>query len=86
VTLARADNPALERLADIYFFLVVAPAMILAVPFGPLLWRLHLMETPGWFAWPRPAAFALVYIAWIAAFAVLSLLSRKLARAHLRGD
>ena len=69
VTLARMENPAL---GELYFVLVIAPALILALPFTPILWHLHLIEAPGWFAWPRPLGFALVYGAWIAAFLAAS--------------
>jgi hypothetical protein len=55
----------------------VAPALILAAPFSPLLWRWHLMEAPGWFAWPKPAGFVLVYASWILAFFALSLIARR---------
>ena len=73
LTLARAENPALQGLAEAYYFVVIAPALILSVPFDPILWRLHLMENPGWFAWPKPLGFALVYGTWIAAFLAASL-------------
>jgi hypothetical protein len=74
--LARLDNGHLEAAGDVYFFLIVAPAMVLAVPFSPLLWRLHLMHAPGWFAWPTPLGLALVYAAWVLVLFALSLLVR----------
>lgn len=77
VTLARVDNPSLELLGEIYFFLVFAPAMILAMPFRPLFWHFHLMQTPGWFAWPKPLAFVLVYVFWVGLLLGLSLLARR---------
>ena len=80
VTLARVESPALEALAEVHYFVVIAPALILAMPFWPILWRLHLMENPGWFAWPKPAGFALVYIAWVVALLALSLLVRRFNR------
>jgi hypothetical protein len=80
VTVARLAAPQLEVLGWIYFFAVIAPAMILAIPFSPLLWRFHLMETPGWFAWPKPVGFALVYAAWVAALLLLALLARSRER------
>ena len=80
VTVARLEAPNLEALGWIYFFAVIAPAMILAIPFSPLLWHFHLMETPGWFAWPKPIAFVLVYAAWVAALLFLSLLARSRER------
>ncbi|HEY5899497.1 MAG TPA: hypothetical protein VIV54_18170 [Burkholderiales bacterium] len=77
VTLARVETPGFEFLGWIYLFVVVAPAMILTVPFSSLLWYLHLMETPGWFAWPRPAGFALVYATWVLALTAISLAVRR---------
>jgi hypothetical protein len=71
-SLSRADNPLPETLGEAYFFLLSAPALILAMPFSPLLWRWHLMASPGWFAWPEPAGFLLVYIAWVVALLVLA--------------
>jgi hypothetical protein len=49
------------------------------MPFSPLLWHWHLMETPGWFAWPKPAGFLLVYVTWVVA---LLLLARRMLRAR----
>jgi hypothetical protein len=80
VTLARIEAPALEAIGAIYFFVVVAPALILAMPFSPLLWHFHLMETPGWFAWPKPSGFVLVYSAWFVALFAASLLARPRRR------
>jgi hypothetical protein len=77
VTIARAENPAFELLGEIYFFAVLAPAMMLAKPFAPVLWHFHLMQAPGWFAWPKPAGFTLVYISWILALLAVSLLAQR---------
>ena len=66
ITLVHADGQVLQAIGDAYFFVVIAPALILALPFTALLWHLHLMEAPGWFAWPKPLGFALVYGVWIA--------------------
>jgi hypothetical protein len=74
-SLARADSARPETLSEAYYFLIVAPALVLAAPFSPLLWRWHLMATPGWFAWPMPAGFLLVYAAWVMALLVLSRLA-----------
>ncbi len=54
-----------DALAMVYLFVVLLPAMLLAAPFSPLLWALHLMNAPGWFAWPKPLGFALVYASWV---------------------
>ena len=67
-----------------YFFGVVAPALILAAPLTPLLWRLGLMNAPGWFAWPRPLGFALVYVFWVLALLGASYLAGALARRSRR--
>jgi hypothetical protein len=74
-TLARTENPVL---GDLYFFVLVAPALLLAKPFSWLLRDWHLMEAPGWFAWPRPAGFALVYVVWVLALLAVSLLARRI--------
>ena len=79
-SLARFDAPGLEWLGEIYFFLVIVPAMLLAVPFRPLLWHFHLMEAPGWFAWPKPVGFVLAYLAWVLALYGVSMLARRAAK------
>ena len=73
---ARVEGPMLSQLV---FWLLIAPALILAVPFQPLLWELRLMEGTGWFAWPNALGFMLVYAAWIALFFAASFLFRKRA-------
>lgn len=50
---------------EAFFWGLVVPALILAVPLGRVLWWLHLMNAPGWFAWPKPLGFALVYAFWV---------------------
>lgn len=77
VTLARVEAPGLEALGWIYLFVVIAPALILAMPFSPLLWHFHLMETPGWFAWPKAEGFAIVYAVWVLVLLGVSLLARR---------
>lgn len=76
--IARFDDRLSEALGDLYFFLVAGPALILAIPFSPLLWRLHLMQTTGWFAWPTPGGFLLVYFAWTLALLAVSVVLRSL--------
>jgi len=75
VTLARAEHPALQALGEAYYFIVVAPALLLALPLNPILWSLRLMEAPGWFAWPKPLGFVLVYAVWSSGLFALSLLA-----------
>ena len=65
-----------DAVAEIYFFAVSVPAMILATPFSALLWRFHLVVAPGWFAWPTLAGFVLVYLAWTFALLGASVLAR----------
>ena len=74
LTFGHTDN---EAFGIALFWLLIAPALILAMPFTPLLWTLRLMEAPGWFAWPKPLGFVLVYFVWIAAFVAASLLFRR---------
>jgi hypothetical protein len=61
-------------------FLLALPALLLTQPFTPLLWRLGLMNAPGWFAWPKPAGVALAYAGWVVALLVLARLARLAAR------
>ena len=67
-----------DTLGEAYFFVMVVPALMLATPFQPLLWHFHLMEAPGWFAWPQPGGFLLVYFAWTLALLAVSVLVRSL--------
>ena len=67
-------------LAEAYFLGIMAPALILAAPFTKLLWALRLMNAPGWFAWPRPLGFALVYAFWVLVLLGASYLFRPSGR------
>lgn len=69
-----------EIVQYIFFFGLAVPALILTVPVGWLLWWLHLMEAPGWFAWPKPLGFALVYAIWVLALLAAAYLGGALAR------
>jgi hypothetical protein len=60
-----ASNGIAEAIGAIGFFVFAVPALILARPFLPLLWKLGLMNAPGWFAWPEPLGLLLVYIVWV---------------------
>jgi len=62
------------------FFFLYAPASVLAIPLNPMLWRFGLMETPGWFAWPKPLGFAVVYCVWFAGFLILSRVAAHVRR------
>lgn len=70
----RAEGPLLSGLV---FWLLIAPALILAAPFNPLLWQLRMMEGSGWFAWPNASGFALVYTGWIVVLFAASFLFRR---------
>lgn len=72
-----ASNGFADAIGAIAFFVLVVPALILARPFLPLLWKLGLMNAPGWFAWPEPLGLLLVYVAWILALFASSLALRK---------
>lgn len=65
-----------STLGEAAFWLLVAPALMLAMPLTPLLWPLHLMEAPGWFAWPKPLGFVLVYFTWVVALLAASFIFR----------
>ena len=63
--------------AKIGFYCLYLPASILAIPLNPVLWRFGLMEAPGWFAWPTPLGFAVVYAVWVVGIMALSLLAAR---------
>lgn len=69
-----------DWLGEAVFFLLALPALLLTTPFEPLLWRLGLMNAPGWFAWPKPAGVALAYAAWVIGLLVLARLARDAGR------
>ena len=71
---------AYEAAGDVVMWVLLVPALVLTRPFTPLLWKLGLMNAPGWFAWPRPLGVALAYAAWIAALLVLAWLVQPAAR------
>ena len=75
-----SSGEAPPLLAEAYFFGILAPALILAAPFTKLLWALRLMNAPGWFAWPRPLGFVLVYAFWVLALLGASYLFRPSGR------
>ena len=58
-------NGSLVIIEKALILVFAVPAMLLAMPFTTILWKLHLMNAPGWFAWPKPLGFALVYTAWV---------------------
>ena len=46
---------ALHMAGELLLWVLAVPALVLTRPFTPLLWKLGLMNAPGWFAWPREA-------------------------------
>lgn len=73
-----------EPVQEAFFWGLVVPALILTVPVDPLLWWLHLMNTPGWLAWPTPLGFALVYAIWVVGLLAVSHLAGACARLRSR--
>ena len=71
---------AYEAAGVVVMWVLLVPALVLTRPFTPLLWKLGLMNAPGWFAWPSPLGVALAYAAWIAALLVLAWLVRLAGR------
>lgn len=55
-----------ELAGEIFFWVLAVPALLLTSPFTSMLWRLGLMNAPGWFAWPKPLGIALAYTIWVA--------------------
>ena len=82
--LAEAIRNFLPRLPDavseLLLWILAVPALLLTVPFNALLWKLGLMNAPGWFAWPKPLGIALAYAIWIAAFLLLAAAVQRLSR------
>lgn len=63
-----AWDGASDWIGAIAFWILAVPALLLARPFVPLLRTLHLMNAPGWFTWPKPLGFVLVYAVWVVVF------------------
>ena len=76
--------PEFPGAEEIFFFGLIAPALIMAAPFKPLLWWLGLMQAPGWFAWPRPLGFVLVYAFWMLVLFGASFLPGAIVRLRRR--
>ena len=74
-----------EWFTSFVFFFVYVPASLLAKPFWSVLWNLHLIEAPGWFSWPKPLGYLLVYVVWCAGFLTVSLLAARLRRSSPGG-
>jgi hypothetical protein len=74
---------ASDLIGEAGFFVLAVPALILTSPFVPVLWRLGLMNAPGWFAWPKPLGIALAYAIWVVA---LLLLAQVVQRWRLRNQ
>ncbi len=66
-----------DALLVVGFWVFAAPALLLAYPFSSALWSLGLMTAPGWFAWPSPGGFLLVYSIWTVAFAGLAAVAKR---------
>ena len=61
-----------DLVGDVVFCILAVPALLLTSPFTYILWNFGLMNTPGWFAWPKPLGIALAYMIWIAVLFGLS--------------
>ena len=70
----RLGDSAPGPLASLVFFFLFLPASALALPLLPILWKCGLMQAPGWFAWPKPLGYVIVYAAWIVGLLALSVL------------
>lgn len=68
----------------VFFWAFSAPALCLAYPLNGLLWKLRLMNVPGFMAWPKSAGFALVYLIWTGGFVVLGLIGGAIRQARKR--
>jgi hypothetical protein len=67
-TATKSFSPdAFDMVGSVVFFWVFAvPALLLSSPFTAVLWELGLMNSPGWFAWPKPLGIVLAYTIWVA--------------------
>ena len=61
-----------DLIGEVFFWVLAVPALLLTTPFTSILWKLGLMNAPGWFAWPKPLGFVLAYMIWIAVLAGLA--------------
>jgi len=57
-----------EQVGEVFFWVLAVPALLLTSPFTSILWKLGLMNAPGWFAWPKPLGVALAYVIWVAVY------------------
>ena len=76
----RIGDDAPEWLSSIVFFLIYVPASLLTKPLWQILWNLHLIQAPGWFSWPKPLGYVLVYVIWCGGLLTLSLLAARARR------
>lgn len=70
----------LESLGELFFWVLAIPALLLTSPLTSVLWRLGLMNAPGWFAWPKPAGVALAYALWVAVLFGFAQVVERLSR------
>lgn len=77
--------PVPDVLGAAVFWVLAVPALVLTRPFTPLLWKLGLMNAPGWFAWPKAPGVALAYGCWIAGLLALAWLVRRAGRQRATG-
>ena len=75
-----------EWFTSLVFFFVFVPASILAKPFWPMLWKLGLIQAPGWFSWPKPLGYLLVYVIWCGGLLAISLLLNRYRRLYSHAD
>ena len=66
----------------VFFWAFSAPALYLTYPFEGLLWKIGLLDEPGFKTWPKPAGFVISYLIWIAVFVLLGLISWLIRPKH----
>ena len=66
-----------EFLQEVFSVVLLLPAALLTRPFHAVLWKLGLMNAPGWFAWPKPMGVVLAYAVWLIALWVLASIARR---------
>jgi hypothetical protein len=72
VVFPNASEKTPEFIERSCFWILTAPALILARPFHGIFWKFHLMVTAGWFVWPKPIAFVLAYSVWVVVLLVFA--------------
>ena len=78
-------NGSYETLETSALWILYFPAMFLAKPLNSILWDINLINSPGWFSWPRPIGFVVVYGFWIGAILIIRFVLGRITPRRLPG-